>query len=104
MSETKCPSCGFGFDNHRSAGPEQLRGRMLFGPERLIANAKLNDASFDICPNCGSRFPSAEFRIFGEFARSKLRSMGASTPLLEYPSSLLASQFGLGASSGHGAL
>jgi|SRR5450631_633005 len=76
MSQAKCPSCGFGFDNHRSAGPEQLRGRMLFGPERLIANAKLNDAAFDICPSCGSRFPSAEFRIFGEFARSKLRSMG----------------------------
>ena len=77
MSQAKCPHCGFGFDNQRSAGPERLRGRLLYGPERLIAKAKLDGASFDICPNCGNRFPSQEFVFFGEFARAKLRSMGS---------------------------
>jgi hypothetical protein len=76
MSQAKCPSCGFGFDNHRDAGPEQLKGRMLFGPERLIAKARLDDAAFDTCPKCGNRFPSEEYQFFGQFARLKLRSMG----------------------------
>jgi hypothetical protein len=49
----------------------------LYGPERLIAKAKLDDAAFDTCPNCGNRFPSQEFVFFGEFARGKLRSMGS---------------------------
>lgn len=31
MSQTKCPSCGFDFDNQRGTGPEVLRGRLLYG-------------------------------------------------------------------------
>ena len=77
MSQTKCPSCGFAFDNQRSTGPEVLRGRLLYGPERLIAKARLDAAAFDTCSSCGNRFVSKEFRFFGDFARAKLRSMGA---------------------------
>jgi hypothetical protein len=78
MSQAKCPSCGFGFDNHRRSGDlEGLRGRLLYGPERLIGKARLDGPAFDTCPNCGNKFPSAEFRFFGEFARAKIQSMGA---------------------------
>jgi hypothetical protein len=76
MSQAKCPSCGFGFDNHRSGDPEELRGRLLYGPERLIGKARLDGPAFDTCPNCGNKFPSEEFRFFGEFARAKIQTMG----------------------------
>jgi hypothetical protein len=75
MSQAKCPSCGFGFDNHRKPVRE-VRNRLLYGPERLIGRARLNAESFDTCPNCAARFESAEFKFFGEFARAKLHSMG----------------------------
>ena len=75
MSQAKCPQCGFGFDNHRNSGVEQLRGRMIFGPERLVANPKMDAAATDTCPKCGSSFPSSEFQVFGDFSRAKLRSM-----------------------------
>lgn len=75
MSQATCPSCGFGFDNHRKPAHE-LRDRLLYGPERLIGRAKLNKEAFDTCPKCKTRFESAEFKFFGEFARAKLRSMG----------------------------
>lgn len=76
MSQTKCPSCGFNFDNQRGTGPEVLRGRLLYGPERLIAKARLDAAAFDTCASCGKEFASKEFRFFGEFARARIRSMG----------------------------
>lgn len=76
MSQAKCPSCGFTFDNHRSGDPEELRGRLLYGPERLIAKARLDESALDSCPNCGNRFPSQEFRFFGEFARARIQTMG----------------------------
>jgi len=77
MSQTECPACGFGFDNHRPAGAEELRGRMLYGPERLITKARVDPGAFDTCPNCGNRFVAPEVEIIGTFARAKLRSMGA---------------------------
>jgi rubredoxin len=77
MSQAKCPSCGFAFDNHREGGTRSLRGRLLFGPERLIATAKRKASDMDLCPNCGTRFVSEEFAIFGKFARARLQSVGA---------------------------
>jgi hypothetical protein len=74
MSQAKCPSCGFGFDNQRRPEKE-LRGRLLYGPERLIGRRRLDAEAFDMCPKCGTRFESAEFQFFGEFARAKLHSM-----------------------------
>ncbi len=56
---------------------EGLRGRMLYGPERLIVNARLNAAALDHCPSCGREFASVPFRMFGEFVRARIRSMGA---------------------------
>ena len=76
MSQTQCPSCGLGFDNGRTLSYEDLRGRMLYGPERLIVNAKLDAAAFDRCPSCGREFVSAPFRVFGEFVRARIHSMG----------------------------
>ena|SRR6185437_14177400 len=96
MSQAKCPGCGFDFDNHRNAGPEQLRGRMLYGPERLIAKAKLDGAALDTCPSCGNRFPSREFRFFGEFARAKLRSMAGIYALVGILAGALAVSIWLG--------
>lgn len=77
MSQTKCPSCGFSFDNHRPGGAVALRGRLLFGPERLIGKARVDETAFDICPNCGNRFLANEVEFFGTFARAKLQSMAA---------------------------
>jgi hypothetical protein len=77
MSETTCPVCRCRFDNHRDNSPEWLRGRLTYGPERLIVNAKLNSAAVDVCPSCGARFATDNFRFISEFVRAKLRSMGA---------------------------
>jgi hypothetical protein len=77
MSETICPTCNHRFDNRRDNSPEWLRGRLTYGPERLIVNAKLNSAAMDVCPSCGSRFATDNFRFISEFVRMKLRSMGA---------------------------
>jgi hypothetical protein len=74
MSQASCPSCGQLFDNQRDH--PSLRHRLLFGPERLIVNARLNAAALDTCPNCGHQFASPEFGIFGQFVRARLRSMG----------------------------
>ena len=74
--QTSCPACGFAFDNRRTLSVEGLRGRFLYGPERLIVNTKLTAASLDKCPSCGREFVSAPFRIPGEFVRVKIRSMG----------------------------
>jgi hypothetical protein len=71
-----CPSCGFSFDNRRDAGLEGLRGKLLYGPERLIVNARLDAGGLDLCPSCGKRFVSNDFRFFGEFVRARLHSMG----------------------------
>lgn len=76
MSQTTCPSCGFGFDDHRPIGAEGLRGRLLFGPERLISKPRVDSTAFDTCPSCGNRFVSGELATFRAFARLKLRSMG----------------------------
>lgn len=75
-AHAKCPSCGFAFDSARAGGPEALRGRLIYGPERLVVNAKLDAASFDVCPACGKHFVSDQFRFFSEFVRARLRSMG----------------------------
>ena len=74
MSQTTCPSCGFGFDNHRPAGAEELRGRVLYGPERLIYNVKADSAAYDTCPKCGKQFLSTEFRKLRMLVRVKFRS------------------------------
>ena len=76
VSDTRCPSCGFAFDNRRAPDPEGLRGKLLYGPERLIVSAKLDASGFDECPSCGNRFVSEDFRFFGEFVRARLHSMG----------------------------
>ena len=76
MSQARCPACGHGFDNHRDDPSEELRSRLLFGPERLVVKARLNAAALDTCPNCGHEFASREFSIFGQFVRARLRSMG----------------------------
>lgn len=49
---------------------------MVYGPERLVVNSKLDATAFDTCPACGERFVAPELRIFGEFVRARLRSMG----------------------------
>ena len=76
MSQSQCPSCGVRFENGKTFSYEDLRGRMLYGPERLIVNAKLGASAMDTCPSCGKEFVSAPFRIFGEFVRARIRSMG----------------------------
>jgi hypothetical protein len=76
MSQIQCPSCKFAFDDGKTLSLEGLRGRMLYGPERLIVNARLDAASFDKCPSCGREFVAPSFRIFGEFVRARIRSMG----------------------------
>ena len=77
MSQTQCPSCGFEFDNHRPRGAEALRGRLLFGPERLITKARVDANAFDACPSCANRFVAPEVAIAGKFVRAKLGTMGA---------------------------
>jgi hypothetical protein len=75
MSRATCPSCGSQFDNHRPHGPRSLRGRLLFGPERLIAKAKRQASDLDTCPRCRHAFVSDDFAFFGRFARARLQSM-----------------------------
>jgi hypothetical protein len=75
-SQARCPACGLRFASARGAGPEALRGRLVYGPERLVVNAKLDAAAFEVCPSCGKRFVSDQFRVFGEFVRARLHSMG----------------------------
>jgi hypothetical protein len=77
MSQTQCPSCGYAFDNQRPQGAEKLRGRLLYGPERLIAKARVDGGAFDVCPNCSTRFVAEEVEVFSTLARAKLRSMSA---------------------------
>jgi len=72
----RCPSCDFAFDSRRDADLEGLRGKLLYGPERLIVNARLDASGLDLCPSCGKRFVSDDFRFFGEFVRARLHSMG----------------------------
>jgi hypothetical protein len=55
MSQTTCPSCGFGFDNHRPGGAEELRRRLVYGTERLIYNPKADSTAYDTCPGCGTQ-------------------------------------------------
>lgn len=71
-----CPACGLAFSTSRAGGLEAMRGRMVYGPERLVVNSKLDAAAFDTCPACGERFAAPQMRIFGEFVRARLRSMG----------------------------
>ena len=75
MSRATCPSCGNTFDDRRGRGPESLRSRLLFGPERLIAIAKRQSTDLDTCPKCGHAFVSEDFAIFGRFVRARLHSM-----------------------------
>jgi hypothetical protein len=77
MSRIQCPSCHFAFEDGRPAGLEGLRGRLLYGPERLIVNAHLNAAALDSCPSCGRQFASAPFSMLGEFVRARIGLMGA---------------------------
>lgn len=76
MSRTMCPSCGLGFDNHREGGLATLRGKLLFGPERLVGKSRLDSAARDLCPNCGHRFVSSEFEAMRDLSRRKLGAMG----------------------------
>lgn len=75
MSRATCPSCGFGFENRRRERIEELRGRMILGPERPVVAAQAKAADFDTCPRCANRFLSKDFAFFGEFTRAKLRGM-----------------------------
>jgi rRNA maturation protein Nop10 len=75
MTSTKCPSCGSAFESTHDASPEALRGRLTYGPERLIVNAQLGARNFDTCPQCGRRIVSAPSRFFAQFVRARLRSM-----------------------------
>jgi hypothetical protein len=76
MSQTTCPSCRFAFDNHRKAGSTTLRGRLLFGPERLISKPRADSTAYELCPSCGSRFLSSEFESMRALSRKKLGVMG----------------------------
>jgi predicted RNA-binding Zn-ribbon protein involved in translation (DUF1610 family) len=76
MSQTMCPSCGVRFDNNREPGSSTLRGRLLFGPERLILKPRVDSAAYDLCPNCGNRFLSSEFETMRNASRRKLGLMG----------------------------
>jgi hypothetical protein len=75
MTPTICPSCGTAFDNVRAASAEGLRGRLTYGPERLIVNAQLSARNFDTCPQCGRRVASGAARFFAQFVRARLRLM-----------------------------
>ena len=77
MSQTTCPSCGFGFDNQRPVGISQLRGRLLFGPERVISKPRVDSNAYDTCPKCGTRFLSSEMNMLRALARLKLQSAAA---------------------------
>jgi predicted RNA-binding Zn-ribbon protein involved in translation (DUF1610 family) len=77
MSQTKCPSCGISFENGRHASCEDLRGRLTFGPERLIVNSQVTARDLDTCPSCGKAFVSDPFLLFGQFVRARLHTMGA---------------------------
>jgi predicted RNA-binding Zn-ribbon protein involved in translation (DUF1610 family) len=96
ITDTRCPSCGFAFDSRRAADPEGLRGKLLYGPERLIVNARLDASGFDQCPSCGNRFVSEDFRFFGEFVRARLRSMGGVYALVFVLIAAFAAAFWLG--------
>jgi hypothetical protein len=77
MSQTTCPSCAFAFDNDRKAGSNALRGRLLFGPERLVSKPRADSTAYDLCPSCGKRFLSSEFESMRALSRKKLGVMGA---------------------------
>jgi len=76
MSQATCPSCSFSFDNHREPGAGSLRGKLLFGPERLISKPRADSSAHDLCPNCGARFVSSEFETMRDLSRKKLGAMG----------------------------
>jgi len=76
MSQTACSTCSFSFDNHRAPGASALRGKLLFGPERLISKPRADSTAYDVCPNCGNRFLSSEFETMRDLSRKKLGAMG----------------------------
>ena len=76
MTQTTCPSCGIGFDNPRKSGSSALRGRLLFGPERLIWKPRIDSTAYDLCPNCGARVLSSEVQSMRDASRRKLGTMG----------------------------
>ena len=99
MSQAKCPSCGFGFDNHRRSGSLRgLRGRLLYGPERLIRKLDWTAPHSTPAPNCGrDKFPQREFTSSAS-CQAKIQSMGAIYAVMAFSSLRRVCRYGLRAS------